>query len=891
MRGFSTVLQRWLGGMPISRVIMVLIGLGVAPAFVVTISTLTREVGEIRYINRELIALVDFHPIEEVASHASNRMLQGTLPAEHRDAATFAATDEALAEALAETDVALQRSELSALSPYGQELAQAASAVRSVQPGTADDQAWFAAHEKLFAATLALRDRVGVETGVILDPGAETYPLMDTAFIRIPNLEVELGRAVAAAIAAAGGARSDSVVDQLVLANGNVAMNAQTIAANLKDAQRFSAGLADSYSEIDADWQQVGKAQQELSIELARVRADAALADVGLLQELSLKMSRAVDALHDSTSHKLVSLLEDRKQGLYVVLSFQLGALAVFLVLSTWLGSLIGQGISRSLGVAVQSAERIASGHYDNHIDVRGNNETGRMLRAVGVMQSQLRQRTEEEAAARQRESTLMRESQQVKAGLDSVSGFVAIADREDRLVYVNPAMQRMLATALADFRRARADFDPASLIGRRIDIPGVAAGTQEMETDRQLQIGSRTFRIRCSPVRDARGEWLGTVSEWIDRTQEVAAEEEVTRIVRAAADGDLSKRIASDGKTGFYALLADGMNGILGNMSAVVSEIGAVVEAGRKQDLRARVELEGKSGVYRQLGADINSMMEAIGDVVTQIRLTASSVASGAEEIARGNSDLSSRTEEQASSLEETASSMEQMTSTVRQSADSAFQAKQLAMEARLQAEQGGAVVSHAVDAMRGINESSSKIADIIAVIDEIAFQTNLLALNAAVEAARAGEQGRGFAVVATEVRNLAGRSATAAKEIKQLIQQSVNRVEQGSKLVDQSGSTLQAIVTASKKVSDIVAEMSSAGQEQSAGIEQVNKAVMQMDGLTQQNAALVEQAASAAQSLQQQARDLLVSVERFKVQDAPAHENVTRLSSRRSSLAARSA
>ncbi|HUQ10310.1 MAG TPA: methyl-accepting chemotaxis protein, partial [Steroidobacteraceae bacterium] len=212
-------------------------------------------------------------------------------------------------------------------------------------------------------------------------------------------------------------------------------------------------------------------------------------------------------------------------------------------------------------------------------------------------------------------------------------------------------------------------------------------------------------------------------------------------------------------------------------------------------------------------------------------------------------------------------ASSMEQMTSTVKQTADNAGQANQLAMAARVQAEKGGSVVSSAVAAMAGINDSSKKIADIIGVIDEIAFQTNLLALNAAVEAARAGEQGRGFAVVATEVRNLAGRSATAAKEIKALIVDSVSKVEEGSKLVDESGKTLEEIVNSVKKVTDIVAEIAAASREQSSGIEQVNKAIMQMDSTTQQNAALVEQAAAASQAIVEQAQALSGLVGRYEV------------------------
>ena len=288
--------------------------------------------------------------------------------------------------------------------------------------------------------------------------------------------------------------------------------------------------------------------------------------------------------------------------------------------------------------------------------------------------------------------------------------------------------------------------------------------------------------------------------------------------------------------------------------------------------DLTHRIPMEGKTGDLEALCRGINSMLDSTTDLVKRVKASTSEVQTGAEEISKGNTNLSQRTEEQASSLEETASSMEEMTSTVKQTADNAGQANQLAMAARQQAEKGGAVVSSAVTAMSGINAASKKIADIIGVIDEIAFQTNLLALNAAVEAARAGEQGRGFAVVATEVRNLAGRSATAAKEIKALIQDSVAKVDEGSKLVDESGKTLEEIVTAVKKVTDIVAEIAAASREQSSGIEQVNKAVMQMDETTQQNAALVEQAAAASQAIVEQAQALNAMVARYEVGGEPA-------------------
>jgi methyl-accepting chemotaxis protein len=437
--------------------------------------------------------------------------------------------------------------------------------------------------------------------------------------------------------------------------------------------------------------------------------------------------------------------------------------------------------------------------------------------------------RSEAEIARRaEAESQRAADNLRIRAALDCVSGNVMLADAGNNIVYVNQAVLGMFRASAQDIRKDLPQFDPDRLLGANIDafhknparqqhVLSALRGTHKA----QLEIGGRTFRFIANSVLDGDGKRLGTVVEWVDRTQEVSVEVEVQNIVSAAQQGDLTRRIREDGKDGFFKTLSVGINGLVEN----------------------------------------------VGDMVSRIKSSVSEVQTGAEEISKGNLNLSQRTEEQASSLEETASSMEEMTSTVRQTADNAGQANQLAMAARQQAEKGGAVVSSAVSAMSGINEASKKIAEIIGVINEIAFQTNLLALNAAVEAARAGEQGRGFAVVATEVRNLAGRSATAAKEIKALIQDSVLRVDEGSRLVNESGRTLDEIVNAVKKVTDIVAEIAAASREQSSGIDQVNKAVMQMDQTTQQNAALVEEAAAASQAIVEQAQALNAMIAHYRV------------------------
>ncbi|MDH4191975.1 MAG: methyl-accepting chemotaxis protein, partial [Betaproteobacteria bacterium] len=285
--------------------------------------------------------------------------------------------------------------------------------------------------------------------------------------------------------------------------------------------------------------------------------------------------------------------------------------------------------------------------------------------------------------------------------------------------------------------------------------------------------------------------------------------------------------------------------------------------------DLTVTIDVKGQDEVGQLLAA-LSKMKDDLADSVSSIQLAADNVNTGSKEIARGNADLSSRTEEQASSLEETASSMEELTTTVKQNAENARQASQLAVGASDVATKGGDAVRNVVTTMSGISDASRKIADIISVIDGIAFQTNILALNAAVEAARAGEQGRGFAVVASEVRALAQRSAAAAKEIKSLIEDSVGRVNEGSKQVDGAGKTMEEIVNSVKRVADIVSEISAASQEQMRGIDQVSQAVMQMDQVVQQNAALVEESAAAAENLSSQAEVMAETASRFKLDDS---------------------
>jgi methyl-accepting chemotaxis protein len=356
--------------------------------------------------------------------------------------------------------------------------------------------------------------------------------------------------------------------------------------------------------------------------------------------------------------------------------------------------------------------------------------------------------------------------------------------------------------------------------------------------------------------------ERLSVASDRIQSGAQVAEQEANAVIARSMSIGLAALIIAIA-----IALAVSGL--IVRAVTAGLRSLLAVIARMTNGELGRKIIIENHDE-FGQLLIQLRDLDRKLAGIVTSVHTSAESVGSAARELSQGNDDLSQRTQEQAAALEETASSMEEMASTVKQNADNVRTANQLSISARTQADRGGGVLQNAVSAMEEINESSRKIADIIGVVDEIAFQTNLLALNAAVEAARAGEQGRGFAVVASEVRNLAQRSAASAKEIKGLIHSSVERVKAGSELVGESGRTMQEITQSVRKLTDVVAEISAATEEQSRSIDEVNRAVAQIDSATQQNAALVEQAAAASKSMEHRTEQLLAEVGYFKTDDS---------------------
>nr|WP_269724180.1 methyl-accepting chemotaxis protein [Stenotrophomonas sp. SKA14] len=506
----------------------------------------------------------------------------------------------------------------------------------------------------------------------------------------------------------------------------------------------------------------------------------------------------------------------------------------VFGVLSLVLGSLAAWAITRSLTRplegAVTLADGIASGRLDNVIDASGNDEVTQLLRSMQRMQMQV-----QAVMAAQGELARQHDAGSLSYRMDESAfpgDYGRMVHETNALVGSHVQVQNRLIEVMKHYARGDLSVDMDPLPGEK------AAITQAMD------------------------ETKSSLS---------AINSEIRRLATAAAAGDFSLRGDEDRFAYDFRDMVAGLNQLMQTTDENLVQVSTLLQAISRGDLTVRMHGD-FHGVFARMRDDCNATVDQLKQIVGRIQASASSINLAAGEIASGNTDLSRRTEQQAANLEETAASMEELTSTVKQNAEHARQANQLAIGAHGVASQGGEVVGQVVTTMSAIEASSKKIAEIISVIDGIAFQTNILALNAAVEAARAGEQGRGFAVVASEVRTLAQRSAGAAKEIKGLIEDSVGKVADGSALVRQAGTTMGEIVASVQRVTDIMADISAASQEQSSGIEQVNQAVVQMDETTQQNAALVEEASAAARSMEEQANLLAEAVSVFRTGAATA-------------------
>ncbi|WP_370452192.1 methyl-accepting chemotaxis protein [Dechloromonas sp. CZR5] len=845
------------------------IGLGLLTAIAVAVPMVPLVGGlneQVRLVDKER-AGVAVHKelrfvLQDTQRHrgATTSLLLGKQEFKERADAARSGTDAAIAKA--DAQIATNESELGSLADWN----EFKSSWQSLKGefSTLAPQENSKRHTELIARLMGIMDKVAEQSKLVLDPEAVTYFTIDLTILQLPHVTERMGQARAmGSVVLSEKAINQLQRDALIGGFAEVSLRQKQMVADgdkvLAEDPAAREQLAGAF-----DAAKVGIDTFMANIQRNILRAEVLSYEPARYFDETTQGINALFKLYDSADQYLDQALERRSERVHTQRLLVLSLAGALIALVAGAGFVILRRVNRSVLDVSQALDQIAGGRLDVPLVASSNDEIGHMIQRLEEMQSQLRNRlTAERDAAN---ATL-----RIKVALDVSSNSVMVADPEGKIIYCNTAVLTMMRAAESDIRSQLPSFRADAILGSNFDIYHRQPSHQRnllaalKGTHRaSLNIGGRHFSLIATPIRNADGERLGTVVEWLDRTAEVLVEQEVASIISAAASGDFSRRLDSAKMSGFFRQISDGINALLEANTRALGDVGAMFARLAQGNLTQKIDAD-YQGMLGTLKDDANATVDNLEQIIASIKDAAGAINTAAKEIASGNQDLSGRTEEQASSLEETASSMEQLTGTVKQNADNARQANELAGTAQQVAVKGGEVVSQVVDTMSAIHQSSSKIADIIGVIDGIAFQTNILALNAAVEAARAGEQGRGFAVVATEVRNLAQRSAAAAKEIKGLISDSVEKVETGNRLVDQAGRTMDEVVTSIKRVAKIMADISDASREQSSGIEQVSRAVSQMDEVTQQNAALVEEAAAAAESLEEQAHNLAQAVAVF--------------------------
>ncbi|KWV12958.1 methyl-accepting chemotaxis protein [Xanthomonas translucens] len=695
--------------------------------------------------------------------------------------------------------------------------AKALARLRQTLTDTPGDSGAVAARAS--AALDAMRD----DSQLVYTPYVESYHLVVASLIYGPDTREALTRLDAAADPSQAGAQAPVLHEQIAqIARDHARLRKELGKAIslLKQADPVLAqGVASEASRADQALLQLSAALDSGAPDADR-RWNRALDDWGqALQSLSATSLQALQ--RQSAWH-----LADARSAMWWTIAGL--SLLTLLIVALCVHTL--SALTRNVRRAADVAAQIAQGRLDTAIAVSSRDESGQLLDNMQQMQLQLQR---------------------------VLTAQVEMAQRHD----AGQISYRMDESAFPG------DY------GRMVRDSNALAAAQIAVTLRLAQIMDRYAIGDLSEDMDRLPGEKAALTATMDTVKQnlTAMNRQIGQLATAAAAGDFSVRGDAQRFQYDFRAMVDSLNLLMATADGNLQSLSTLLQAIAAGDLTARMHGD-FNGVFASMRDNANATAEQLAGIVGRIQTAALSINSAAIEIATGNDDLSRRTEQQAASLEETAASMEELTSTVKQNAEHARQANQLAAGAAAVASQGGDVVGKVVSTMSGIETSSKKIADIISVIDGIAFQTNILALNAAVEAARAGEQGRGFAVVASEVRTLAQRSAGAAKEIKSLIDDSVSQVSNGSALVRQAGQTMTEIVSSVQRVTDIMGEIAAASQEQSAGIEQVNQTVTQMDEATQQNAALVEEATAAARAMEDQAGQLTETVALFKIEAAHA-------------------
>jgi methyl-accepting chemotaxis protein len=681
-------------------------------------------------------------------------------------------------------------------------------------------------------------------SNLTLDPEVTTYYLMDAATVRLP--EVVIARALMEqsyqAFVGVGREVSMTEYEAFIQASTRFDIGLSALRSSIKSAQDSRPELASKFGEQLATFNAAADRLSSLTTTLRKVIASNV---PNRLKPAEFDVAEAAfaagsDALWQAVESNLVSLLNQRIEGLKskAFIEFALALLGVLVAMG------IALSFVRSIRIPIADLIRTMRQFQNNdfsepvpHLNLA--NEIGEIARALD------RGKHEAEASA----LTI--------AAMNQSPTMLMITDPNESITFISASLVEMLMRMEPVFRAVKGDFAVEKMVGQHLDYYRTNPNlSRKLLVDNgdirkvRYDIGDETILVDMAYIRGADGSTIGHTLVWRNVTAELLGQAEIAAVVGAAQNGDFSARLPLDNKDGFVREIAVGLNNVSALVEKATTEFAEVMDAVAGADLTHTVQGDYR-GVLGALKSSINGTVQRLAETVQTIQVTSADVGLAAREINMGADDLSKRTEEQASSLEETAATTEELAASVKASAQASRQAAAIATEAMEAAQTGGAIAGQAVDAMARIESASTKISDIIRVIDDIAFQTNLLALNAAVEAARAGDAGKGFAVVASEVRTLAQRSSEAAKDISALISSSNTEVGEGVKLVRQAGEQLSQILSASKKVAATIAEISAASGEQANGIDEMSQAVAHLDEMTQQNAALAEQSAASAGSL----------------------------------------
>lgn len=731
----------------------------------------------------------------------------------------------------------------------------------------------FQIHTDLFNQILNLHTHIGEKSGLMMNSSLDVHSLTTLKFETVSYVAENLGvmRGKGSAFAAEGRIPADQTTLLTQLSHASKQMVNRT--------QKAVDTAIDYNEELGGTFTTLGKKF------VAQTDTFLSLVEKEILQpsEITVKPDQVFNAgtnaivsglalYQQATTHirkKLEQQLEDTKSRTYTVF----GIVAMVLLMVWAYAGVILNDIIQRLNTTNAIFSNICQGNLKNTIPHRLNDEVGDLFAGLEHMQNRL-----DEAISRERSRS--RRLERITAALDATTTNVMIADANHNITYVNRSIQAMFKRIESELRTQLPNFNASDLIGRKIDEfhqnphkQRSKLGEMTGPINADIHAAGLTLSFIATPVTSETGEHLGTVVEWQDNTDFVKSIGKIQNIVAQAKAGQLCGRLNVDEAEGYFSEVYAATNELLDVNETIISETLHSVKALSQGDLTQKIS--GKyEGAFAELQASFNSSVEQLTQIIKRIDQSSKVVSWGANEISLGNNHLNDRTQQQSAKLEQSAANMVEFNKTIQTNAQNAAEASELANAARDKAKLGGQVVGQTIQAMDNIQESNGRISEITDLIDEIAFQTNLLALNAAVEAARAGDQGKGFAVVANEVRQLAQRSAEAAREVQALVTDSVEKASAGTTLVRKSGDTLKEIIEESRAVSEVISQISEASHQQASGIHSINTTISHLDSATQENAALVEQTSSASINLMKESKELNAMLDQFTMPlDSPAN------------------